>query len=258
MVLAVAWAGLAGYWPRLWRRQPAIFRPLAIVAILYGLTGNASFQVALAAAGLAISAPVTAGGNLWGGAIAAWLLMGERITVRSGAGLCLLLAAIPLLTSGGAGGRGPIWLGVLMAFISGASFGSGNAVLRRAIVQHGLTQSEALATLSGISITILLSMALVSGGTGSFETLRLETVAWLLIAGVLGAGAIASLSKALSTMPVSRVTSISTLQTAIAACLGVVVFEEPLTFWLLVGVALSVAGSLLAQPRISTRRRDLR
>ncbi len=75
------------------------------------------------------------------------------------------------------------------------------------------------------------------------------TLAWLLVAGVFNALALGSLSRALSLLPVTRVNALSTLQVALSAAGGVLLFAEPFTGLLALGLLLSITGTVMAQQR---------
>lgn len=228
---------------------------LATIGVVLHVTGNGSFQAALAMVGVSVTVPVAMSALLWGGAGAGRLLLGERVSFRSAIGLLLLMAALPLLTSGGGGGVGPVWLGALAAIVAGVSYGSGNALMRHTIVGHGLSQWTALAPMTSVAVVGLAALALLWSGPDAFAGLDGVTASWLALAGCLNAAAYMSLSRSLTLLPVARANALSTLQSALSALGGVLIFAEPFTGLVAAGLALSLGGAILSQqgrPKVRT------
>jgi drug/metabolite transporter (DMT)-like permease len=222
--------------------------PLVLTGLMFNVSGNGSFQLALALGGLALTVPVSQSAVLWGGALGGRWLMGEMLTRRGAAGLLLLVVALPLLSLGVQGGApGPIWLAALAAALAGLSYGAGNAILRHTVLRHRLGQGLALATVASSGLVSLLALVLAGPGPAALTGLETGALGWLVVAGLFNAIALGSLARALSLLPVARVNALSTLQTALSAAGGVAVFAEPLTGALLLGLALSLTGVLLAQ-----------
>ncbi|MCC6175397.1 MAG: DMT family transporter [Chloroflexi bacterium] len=227
----------------------AALLPLAIIGLLLNVSGNSSFQLALALVGLTITVPVSMSAVIWGAVGAGWLLMGERVSVRSALGLLALVAALPLLTSGGGGGTGPVWLGTLAAATAGLSYGIGNALLRRTILRCHLPQAVAIAPVTAVAIVSLTTLLVARHGPEIFVETAPATIGWLLVAGIFNAIAFLSLAKSLSLLPVSRASSLSTLQTALSAAGGVLFFAEPLTGPVTIGLFLTLVGAFFSQQR---------
>lgn len=244
----VVWGRLRGgsSWP-----GARVVLPLALVGLLFNVSGNASFQLALAWGGLSVTVPVSQGAVLWGGALTGWWLMRESLTRWSALGLLALVAALPLLTLGAArpAGDALVWVAALAAMVAGFSYGGGNALLRRTVVTTGLSQGVALASVATVGLVSLLTILLARVVMESVPLPDGRTLGWLLVGGVFNAIALGSLSRALSLLAVARVNALSALQTAISAAGGALIFAEPITGALLVGLGLSLAGTLLAQHR---------
>ena len=220
---------------------------LAGIGLVLHVIGNGSFQAALAMVGVSVTVPAAMSALLWGGAGVGRLLLREPVSARAAAGLCLLMLALPLLTSGGGGGIGPAWLGALAAVVAGLSYGSGNAVMRHTIVGHGLSQWTALAPMTAVAVAGLAMLALLVHGPSALTGLDAGTAWWLLLAGCLNAAAYMSLSRSLTLLPVARANALSTLQSALSALGGVLIFAEPLTGLVAAGLALSLVGAVLSQ-----------
>lgn len=220
---------------------------LAGIGLVLHVLGNGSFQAALAMVGVSVTVPAAMSALLWGGAGAGWLLLRERVSARAAAGLFLLMTALPLLTSGGGGGVGPARLGTLAAVVAGLSYGSGNALMRHTIVGRGLSQWTALAPMTSVAVVGLAALALLAHGPSAVVSLDAATVWWLLLAGCANAAAYMSLSRSLTLLPVARANALSTLQSALSALGGVLIFAEPLTGLVAVGLILTLLGAVLSQ-----------
>ena len=223
------------------------FLALALIGLVLHVLGNGSFQMALAMVGVSVTVPAAMSALLWGGAGAGWLLLRERVSARAAAGLFLLMIALPLLTSGGGGGIGPVWLGALAAVVAGLSYGSGNALMRHTIVGHTLSQWTALVPMTSVAVVGLAALVLVAHGPSAITDLDAGTAGWLLLAGCMNAAAYMSLSRSLTLLPVARANALSTLQSALSALGGVLMFAEPLTGLVAAGLVLSLAGAVLSQ-----------
>jgi DME family drug/metabolite transporter len=227
--------------------------PLMLAAVILSVVGNGSYQAGLTYAGLTITVPVTAGASLWGGAFGGWWLMREGVSAKSIVGLLVLVVALPLLISGGGGGLGPIWLGTLAAVIAGLSYGGGSVLLRRTMVTHQHAQPSALAVIATTGMIANSALVLARQGLVALTVLDHLVLTWLLIAGLFNALATVAQLRALALLPVSRVGALGALQTALSALGGVIIFAEPLTLSIALGLALSLIGAVLSQRGASER-----
>jgi drug/metabolite transporter (DMT)-like permease len=242
----LAWEGRHGAgwrWPG-WRAVT----PLLLVGVLFNVVGNSAYLVALALGGLALGVAVSQSAVIWGGVAAGRGLMGERVTGRMVVGLLALVAALPLLSLGAeGGGPGPVWLAVATAALAGACWGGGNAVMRQTVLVHRLTSGQALVPVATAGLVGLLAVVLARPGLAAQTALDGPTTGWLLLAGLANAVALTAVARALQLLPVARVNALTTLQTALAAAGGVLIFAEPPTGALLLGLLLSLLGTVLVQ-----------
>jgi drug/metabolite transporter (DMT)-like permease len=119
--------------------------------------------------------------------------------------------------------------------------------MRRTILGHGLSQWAALAPMTTVAIFALSCLTVLLRGPEALTSLDGGTVAWLLLAGCLNAAAYISLSRSLTILPVARANALSTLQSALSALGGVLIFAELLTGMVAAGLALSIGGAILSQ-----------
>jgi len=130
--------------------------------------------------------------------------------------------------------------------VAGASYATANLFMRSAY-RRGVAQSSGLAlnTLSGL--TLLLATAIARDGIAFIARLTPSALATLFVAGIFNAGALFSLSRALTLTTAGRVNTINTGSLAISTLLAALLFNELMTPPIALGIALIVGGVLLVQ-----------
>lgn len=254
---AVAWL-LIGL--RAWRGLPAlpprgVVLPLVLTGLFMQAGGNGLFQWALGLVGLAVTVPLTFATLIGTGAVLGRLWLGEPITGRSLLAMGVLIGSIVLLSIGAGEAelpRGiPAWqmaAAVAAACLSGLAFGTSGVVIRRTV-----TRDVSLsATLMVLSLSAMTGLGLVSLSTLGPQTLidtPPDDMRAMWAAGIFNAAAFFAVSGALKRIPVVRVNLVNASQIALCGTAGVIWFDEPLTGWLLAGIALTIAGlGLMERP----------
>jgi drug/metabolite transporter (DMT)-like permease len=245
---------------RSWPGWP-ILGLLVVVGLIAQVLGNVMFQYALGVVGIALSVPLTFGTLILSGAVLGRMWLKEPITPRAAIAVTLLIASIAILSTGAKAAERVVesgtaevhspWhvaLGVGAACISGVAYGLLGVVLR------GVTPANAplgatLFVISGVG-TISLGLWSVSrlGWSGLIETPAAD-FSYMWWAGVFNAVAFVALIQALSIAPLVHVNAVNSSQTAMAAVAGILIFGEPLTLTLALGVGLTTAGLLLLDHR---------
>lgn len=219
---------------------------LLLSGVISYFIGNNAYQLALRYGGITGTVPAAQSASLWGGIILGSTLLGEhfkRGVVGGGLivmlGLLLLFSRDMPLTE-----IGP--LALPLALMAGLSYAISNILIRRAY-RYGMTQYPALLinTLGGL--TPLLITAWLQQGPNIFATTSAHDLWLLLVAGVLNAGALLSLSRALTLTTSSRVNTINTSSIALSAIFAVVIFKEMITPAILSGIVLIIAGIVIVQ-----------
>ena len=82
-------------------------------------------------------------------------------------------------------------------------------------------------------------------GLPSLLSMPPENYAWLLCGGIFNLVGFAAIGKGFQLTTVVRVNMLNVSQVAMAAVAGIVLFSEPPTPWLLLGVVLTIAGIFL-------------
>lgn len=231
--------------------------PRFIAASILGqVVGNAAFQIALEVIGLAASVPITLGILIVGSAFLGRLMLHEPVKLPTILAMVFVIVAVVVLslpdaTESPAATSLPVWIGALCAAGSGAAYAVFGVSMRQALT-GGLSASLTM-FISGMVGTIVL-WAITSVRVGMEPILDVTVHQWAIMvaAGVFNFSAFVALSAALKSLPVVAVNLINASQVALAALAGVILFEERVTLWLIIGIALTFAGlAVLAQGRRS-------
>ena len=226
------------------------------VSLLGQFVGNAAFQIALGVIGLAASVPITLGTLLIGGAVLAKLMLREPIRARSIVSMITLIAAVVVLSLPGATvtpaesvNAYPLWVGALCAAASGLAYALFGVVVRQAML-GGLSAPAAM-FISGLVGTISLwTFCLLRMGIDSIAAVPEHFWPMMIAGGVFNFVAFVALSTSLKALPVLAVNLINASQVAMAAVAGVVLFAEPITGALVLGIGLTFVGlAVLAKGR---------
>ena len=233
--------------------------PRFVVASIIGqFVGNAAFQIALGTIGLAASVPITLGVLIIGGAVMGRLLLKEPVRPRTVVAMVTLIFAVIILshpsaseTPGKSVTSFPLWVGALFAAASGAAYALFGAVMRQALT--GGVSVPATMFISGVVGTVSLwSVTLLRLGTDPIAAVEVSQWTMMTAAGLLNFGAFIALTVSLKALPVVAVNLINASQVALAAIAGVLLFSEPVTWPLSLGIILTFVGLIV----LANRRRQ--
>jgi drug/metabolite transporter (DMT)-like permease len=253
-------SGLLGYrWLRGQSSWPGrqVMGLLVVSGLVAQVLGNVLFQYSLGIVGIALSVPLTFGTLIVSGALAGRIWLGEPITPRATAAMAVLILSIVILSTGAKAAEQVVesesavarsawhvaW-GVAAACMSGFAYGLLGVALRRAVSAKTPTGTT-LFVISGTGVVSLGLCSLVRlGWTGLTETPSVD-LSYMWWGGVFNAMAFMVLIQALKLAPLVHVNAVNSSQTALAAVAGILIFAEPFTLTLAVGVAFTMAGLLL-------------
>jgi DME family drug/metabolite transporter len=227
---------------------------LILVGLAVQLIGNFGFLWALERIGLAINN----GTMLLSSAVFAWLIFGEKISLRSALTMGLLLAALVLLGFGAEASAKAcnissptaaprvleIAAAVAVACIAGTVFAVLSIACRRSM--NSLMPQSAL-------IFIITSMGAVTWGPICLSRFSLEQLqsftsfdvfVWMLAAGFFNLLGFLGISKGLQLTTVVHASVLNASQVALAAVAGILLFNEPSNLWLIFGVSMMIVGIL--------------
>jgi drug/metabolite transporter (DMT)-like permease len=249
--LLVAWRALRGL-PALPPRH--LLWPLIVTGLIMQWGGNVSFQYALSRGGLALTVPLSFSTILMSAAVFGRLVLGDPLSRATVLAIGVMMAAITVLSQGtpqatvADGGAASTALAVAAACLAGAAYGSGGVMIRRCVRAH-LSVSATIVVLSSTGVVTLGATSLLR--IGPRQLLATPPDAWLrmLAAGVATAVAFFAITGAYQHLTAVKVSLLNASQIALAALAGVMLFDEPNTFWLLAGTALTILGLVLSARR---------
>lgn len=233
--------------------SPHLVPRFVLVSLVGQVGGNGSFQFALKNIGLAATVPITLGSLLIGSALIGRWMLGETVQRKTAIAIAILITAVVLLTQSGeptaegvAGDalRSDRIMGALFAMVSGLSFAIFSSTMRLSM-QQGLQSATAMWISGAVGTVALLTIFASTAGIGDLENLPSHLWTAMAMAGVFNFIAFVAIATAMRVLPIVAVHLLNASQVAMAAVAGVVLFGEPLTIGLLLGIALTMAGLLV-------------
>ncbi len=233
-----------------------------IVGALFGnLGGNVGFQWALGVIGISLAVPLTLGGIIVAGAIMGRLFLGEPVTRRVCLSVLLLTVAIAVLSMGASdahqvvsseavtqdSAETPWWLisaGVVVACGAGLSYAVLGVAMRSGLSGE-MSPGTAMVTVCGTGVITLGALSIYRHGPEVLFSASSADFGTMLAAGVCNCIAFLALTIALKLTSLVYVNALSAAQAALAALAGVMIYREPLSAVLCVGVLLTALGIVL-------------
>jgi len=229
---------------------------LMLAAMVMQFGGNLGFQLSLGYIGLAITVPLVFAFIIGSGAVLGRTFLGDQVTPRTVLSMAIMTMAIVLLSyaaklaaSAGVAAEEVVnttatkaaWLGILMAVISGLAYGVNGVVIRR-VSQRSLPIESMMIIYS--STGVIWFGILGSTMLGSERLLQIPAFEWLMMfcAGTFNALAFFSIMHALKVMNISQVNVINASQNAMCAIGAILIFAEPVSAPLVLGIGLSMVG----------------
>jgi drug/metabolite transporter (DMT)-like permease len=239
------------------RRNPHATSPigdwrLAAMLVGYGLltfvVANPLLFAALRAGGVLVASPVTGTQALWAALVAA-LFLHEPLNRAMVGGMTVTVAGIALLAVGQSGGTpaSPRWLLAVPFALGTALCWALSGVLVTGAMRRGVDRFWALAVATGSGIVALNLYLLLSGDIGVYTTTPLVAQASLLLAGLLNAVALVSITTALSLTTVASATTLNSLQIGLAPLFAWLFLGERLTLLMGMAILLIAGGVVLVQ-----------
>jgi drug/metabolite transporter, DME family len=233
-----------------------ILRNILLIALLVQLAGNIWVQWALGIVGLAVTIPAQFGVMLVSSALLGRLWLGERVTLRSVTAITLVIFALVLLGMGAESAGSPasdpkdsaagpllLAIAVLAAAGGGTIFATMNIVIRHSVTRA--TPPSAMAFLMPAVGTFALGpICIYRLGLVSLLHTPFEQLFWMLGAGVFNLIGFIALIRGLERTTAVHANVVCASQVAMAAIVGIALFQEPPNFLLLLGVFLTITGIL--------------
>ena len=256
--MVVAWKTARG--TITWPSRRMIFGLLASGTAMQ-LMGNVGFQWGLSLGGMALTVPLSQASLLISGAVLGVIMIGERVSRRSTAAMFVLITAICLLSIdaenyaqsvAGQGGTRLILMTVAMGLIAGVGWGQSGVVIRQA-AKSGVSTAATILLLSSTAIVVLGGGVLARQGGDWILQQTSPREFWIsMVAGGFTTAAFFFLTAALKHITIVRANMINASQIALTSMAGVLMFDEPMTRWMIIGTTLTIGGLLLMdRPRES-------
>lgn len=241
--------------------QGKYFWIMLLGAIQAQFFGNIGQQISFGVIGIAVSVPVYIGSLVSSSAFLGYLFLKENISLAVASSLGILVCAVALLSCGGEAASDSLKNEQALAVLSDIPFAVGIAagiscgvafailgVCIRSVLASGVPPQTPIVIVSLTGVIGFGMTVLARGHFALFGSYDLATWGMMVGAGLCNAAAFYCLSWALKLLPVVYVNAINVSQVALAAAIGVLLFSEPLSAWLAVGLALMVFGfGLLAR-----------
>lgn len=231
--------------------------PIAVAAFFNQLGGNLAFQMSLGKIGLAITVPICFASIICSGAIVGRIVLGDRVSVRTGISMGLMIASIVFLSTAAQNrisvasttviSTSADWAttaGVALAMISGLAYGITGVYIRKAV----RSQMPVAATLFLFSAAGFLMLCPLSLSLLPLRVIAATTPgewATIAVAGIFNAIGFFAITHAMRHLTISRTNVINASQNAICAIGAVIVFSEILSAFAFVGIGLTIAGLLI-------------
>ena len=262
---------------RIWRGKSRFptGRPL-IILIAAGLSteliGNIGTQWGYGVVGLAVMIPANTGFVLVATAVLGAVLLGERVSARNAAVLALLIVALIIMGYGisksspdqpnkphsvadTAAARPPLAPWQIAAAVGVAGLcGTVYALLAIALrysVGGKTTLSAAVVIITGIGVLTLAPMSLWQAGAHALTATPREHYALMFTAGACNLAAFMALVRGLQLTTALHINMLNNAgQVSLAAVAGMLWFHEACNVWLVLGVALMIAGICAVGPPV--------
>lgn len=225
---------------------------LVVAALVMQFGGNLGFQMALGHIGLAVSVPLVFAMIITTGAFFGKIFLGDTVTPRTMLSIVLMMTAIVVLSYAAtlASAEKPTaveiaktspWLGILIAVISGTSYGVNGVIIRRS-AQKSISVEAVLLVYSVVGVVALAIPGAAMMGTDGLRSITLHEWHMMFWAGTFNALAFFAVTWALKLANITLVNVVNATQNAMCAVAAVLLFNEPRTNALIVGVVLSMCG----------------
>lgn len=203
-----------------------------------------------------LTAVVVASSPFWMAGVEAFRADGERMTMRTAAGLVVGFLGIvvliwPELFHGGASGRNFIF-GVIALQVACLGWSLGSSYSRRHNRQDNIFSATAAQMLAGGAMMLGIGTVNSEWSALAFSTRSVTAFVYLSTIGAIGG--FVAYTYALRHLPVSLVSLYAYINPVIAVALGVAVLGEPFTARMALAAALVLGGVAIVRTSAQTRR----
>jgi drug/metabolite transporter (DMT)-like permease len=232
---------------------------LVLLGLIGQFGGNLNLQFAFATLGLTITIPTVFGFILVASALLGRLVLGERVSARSVAAIGLLIAAMVLLGLGaGAANRsvgdqaramvGPGWvaLGIGAACLSGVCYALLSTGIRR-VVSPAVPPAWVVFVTTSVGLVAMGAISVYRLGMPRLLETQPDDLGFMLAAGGFNLVAYLALARGLQLTALVRVNVINASQVAMCGVAGLLLFGEPPSWFLVLGVGITILGMTIIE-----------
>ncbi len=259
-------------------RNKFVMPPASSVAVLVlagffvQLGGNLAYQISLGGIGLALTVPLMMGSMIVStGLIGRWIL-GEALSRRMVVALSVLMLSIIILSMGVHRGAGPAvepasesnyllssamasaLLACFLACLSGVAYSLLGIAIRWTTRRSSISLATPMVIVGACGVVSLGTVAFATQGPHLLFTTAGSEWRAMLLAGLSNSTAFLALTFALRVLPVIYVNAINFSQIAMAALIGIALFAEPVSGYLLLGLITMLMGfGLMTKQRLARK-----
>jgi drug/metabolite transporter, DME family len=193
------------------------------------------------------------------GAVIGWLVLGERVGIQTQAGMLLLIVALVFFSLGARQAQlqiNPIgvptqasttilWLAIAGNMLGGLSYAFLGLSMRRAF-QSGMPIETAILILSTVAVILLFGICYFRISWEQVEQVTSQQWMLMIVAGVLNGLSFILLGIALRNLHLVFAQMVNATQATLASIAGYLVFAEPLTSNLIIGLLFTITGLTFA------------
>jgi drug/metabolite transporter (DMT)-like permease len=159
----------------------------------------------------------------------------SQVTIKAGDGEGTTLAAFSVLT---------VLLGIGGAALAGTAYAGLGAAVRYA-GSAGVTVTSTVIVVTGVGMVSLGVVSLIRLGPSGMMATPPNALAWMIASGLFNVTAFVFITKGLQLTTLVHANVLNASQVALGAAAGILLFHEPRETWLLLGIALMIAGIML-------------
>tara|TARA_B100000700_G_scaffold36412_1_gene35658 strand:+ start:27961 stop:28911 length:951 start_codon:yes stop_codon:yes gene_type:complete len=237
---------------------PKLVLGLVTLSIVSHYVGNVGFQWSLNKIGMSLAVPICLGVLIVTGALVDWWFLKDKPSARTIGSMVILITAVVVLSTGGKEAfaqlkkllDNPDANPYLLTFaigaviISGVNYGVFGAVIK-VVGNRGVSQPAIMTIISVTGFLFLLVLSSQNGAWDEQHNLEFNNLAQMTLAGICNAIAFVALVSAIKILSVTRYNLVNASQAALGAISGAVIFDEPVSVWMVLGIVLTVIGLMV-------------
>jgi drug/metabolite transporter (DMT)-like permease len=248
-------------------RNVKLFPPLKIcglllfAAVLVQVFGNLAFQWSLSQIGMAFAVPILMSCLVISGATLGRVFLNEPVSKTMCVAITLFVVSVFALGLGVKSTESDstdvgVWplLGAVAAGLSGFAFAVLGVSIRTSM-KYKIPSATPMVFVGLTGALLLGGVTYQNYGVSILQTTTGPQWFGLLAAALSNSIAFLCLTKAFKRLPVVYVNATNVAQTGMAAVIGLIYFQEPFTYWLMLGLLIMLAAFyILGRQQVNARK----